>query len=86
MVTLAQTQGRIQLVLRNGKDEEVAETSGVNESDLFGSAPKTINVSKPAPRPVYVEAPAPPPPPVQIEVLRGKELSTQTFESAHARP
>jgi pilus assembly protein CpaB len=86
MVTLAQTQGRIQLVLRNGKDEEVAETSGVNEGDLFGSAPKTINVSKPAPRPVYVEAPGPPPPPVQIEVLRGKELSTQTFESAHARP
>lgn len=87
MVTLAQTQGRIQLVLRNGKDDEVAETSGVNENDLFGSAPQTINVSKPAPRPAIVAAPAPPPsPPVQIEVLRGKELSTQTFESAQARP
>lgn len=87
MVTLAQTEGRIQLVLRNGKDEEVADTSGVNENDLFGSTPKTINVSKPAPRPVVVvAAPPPPPPPVQIEVLRGKELSTQTFESAQARP
>jgi pilus assembly protein CpaB len=86
MVTLAQTQGRIQLVLRNGKDQEVAETSGVNENDLFGSAPKTINVSRPAPRPVVVAAPPPPPPPVEVEVLRGKELSTQTFESAQARP
>lgn len=86
MVTLAQTQGRIQLVLRNGKDEEVAETTGVNEKDLFGSAPKTINVSKPAPRLIPVAAPPPPPPPIQIEVLRGKELSTQTFESAQARP
>lgn len=87
MVTLAQTRGRIQLVLRNGKDDEVAETSGVNENDLFGSAPQTINVSRPAARPAIVAAPAPPPPPpVQIEVLRGKELSTQTFESAQARP
>lgn len=86
MVTLAQTQGRIQLVLRNGKDEEVADTTGVNENDLFGSAPKTINVSKPAPRPAFVAAPPPPPPPVQIEVFRGKELSTQSFESAQARP
>lgn len=85
MVTLAQTQGRIQLVLRNGKDEEVADTTGVREQDLFGAAPKTINVSKPAPRPVVAAAP-PPPPPVQIEVLRGKELSTQSFESAQARP
>ncbi len=86
MVTLAQTQGRIQLVLRNGKDEEVAATTGVSESELFGSTPKTINVSKPAPQRAFVAAPPPPPPPVQIEVFRGKELSTQTFESAQARP
>jgi pilus assembly protein CpaB len=87
MVTLAQTQGRIQLVLRNGKDEEVAETTGVREDDLFGGAPKTINVSKPAVRPVVVAPPPPPPPPpIQIEVLRGNELSTQSFESAQARP
>jgi pilus assembly protein CpaB len=86
MVTLAQTQGRIQLVLRNGKDEEVADTTGVNENDLFGSAPKTINVSKPVPRPLIVAAPPPPPPPVHIEVFRGNELSTQSFESAQARP
>ena len=86
MVTLAQTQGRIQLVLRNGKDEGVADTTGVNESELFGSAPKTINVSKPAPRAAFVAAAPAPPPPVQIEVFRGKELSTQSFESAQARP
>ena len=87
MVTLAQTQGRIQLVLRNGNDEEVAETTGIREDDLFGAAPKTINVSKPAPqRTVIVAAPPPPPPAVQIEVFRGKELSTQSFETNQARP
>ena len=86
MVTLAQTQGRLQLVWRNGMDEEVAETTGVREQDLFGVAPTTIYVSKPALRPVVAIAPPPPPPPVQIEVLRGKVLSTQIFESAQARP
>jgi pilus assembly protein CpaB len=86
MVTPAQTQGRIQLVLRNGRDEGVADTTGVNESELFGSAPKTINVSRPAPRVAFVAPPPAPPPPLQIEVFRGKELSTQTFESAQARP
>lgn len=86
MVTLAQTQGRIQLVLRNANDQEVAETTGIRENDLFGAAPKTINVSRPAPRPTAapVAVAPPPPPPIQIEVLRGNELSRQTFESAQA--
>lgn len=87
MVTLAQTQGRIQLVLRNGNDEEVAKTTGIREDDLFGATPKTINVSKPTPqRTVIVAAPPPPPPAVQVEVFRGNELSTQSFESIQARP
>lgn len=81
MVTLAQSQGRIQLVLRNANDAEVATTTGVRESDLFGVTVKTINVSRPAPRPVLTPAPAPPPP-VEVEVYRGSEISLQTFESA----
>ncbi len=86
MVTLAQTQGRIQLVLRNSNDGEVAETTGIRENDLFGGEQKrTINVSRPAPQPVAVVAP-PPPPPVEIEVVRGSQRSRQTFESAQAMP
>jgi pilus assembly protein CpaB len=34
-LTLAQNQGRIQLILRNGVDEEVAKTAGSNVSKLF---------------------------------------------------
>lgn len=80
MVTLAQSQGRLQLVLRNSKDDEIADTTGVEEDDLYGVR-ETINVSKPAPRPVVV-APAepPPPPPIQIEMIHGGKRSTATFD------
>jgi len=78
MVTLAQTQGRLQLVLRNSQDSEVAETTGVREAELFGNVARTINVSRPAPVPAIV-APRPPPPPVQIEVIRGNERSMASF-------
>ncbi len=80
MVTLAQSQGRIQLVLRNSNDEEIAETTGVHEDDLYGVR-QTINVSNPAPRPV-VRAPIepPPPPPIEIEMIHGAKRSRQTFE------
>jgi Flp pilus assembly protein CpaB len=78
---LAQTQGRLQLVLRNANDAEVSKTTGVRENDLFGPAVKTINVSRPAPRQVVAPV-APPPPPVEVEVFRGNSVSRQTFESA----
>ncbi len=77
MVTLAQTQGRLQLVLRNSQDSEVAETTGVREAELFGSVARTINVSRPAPAPVL--AAPPPPPPIEIEVIRGNERSVASF-------
>lgn len=81
MVTLAQTNGRIQLVLRNSNDDEVAESSGVQESELFGGPPRApVNVSKPPPpeiepTPVVFE----PPPPVEVEMIRGAERTVQTF-------
>ena len=78
MVTLAQTQGRLQLVLRNSQDSEVAETTGVREDELFGSVARTINVSRPDPAPVMA-APPPPPPSVEIEVIRGNERSVASF-------
>jgi pilus assembly protein CpaB len=82
MVTLAQTQGRIQLVLRNNKDDEVAGTAGVRESDLYGGPARTINVSapKPAPPPLTFEAPLPPP--VHVETIRGNRRSVEAFGAA----
>lgn len=86
MVTLAQTNGRIQLVLRNSNDDEVAESTGVQEAELFGGALRaTVNVSNPAP-PEIRTAPLiytpPPPPPAEVEVFRGAERTVQTFETA----
>lgn len=82
MVTLAQAHGRLQLVLRNSNDPDIAETTGVREAELFGAGEPTINVSnptKPAPplRPVVFEPP--PPAPIEVEMIRGAERTVQTF-------
>jgi pilus assembly protein CpaB len=77
-LTLANSQGQIQLVLRNSSDQEVAPTGGSFVSELFGGKkqPRPGAEPAPAPRPrpartavvrpveaVPVAAPAPPPPP-----------------------
>ena len=81
MVTLAQSRGRIQLVLRNAKDEEIAQTEGVTESELYGGK-RPVQEPRPHPQaPVAFVAPAPPPPPeVQVQMIRGDKISVQTFE------
>jgi len=79
MVTLAQARGRIQLVLRNAKDEQIAQTTGVNESELYGvrapSQEPRVNRSAPV---AYVAAP-PPPPEIEVQVIRGNKVSVQSF-------
>ena len=68
-LTLASTEGKIQLALRNPLDTESPQTSGIKPGMLLGNAP---------PRVAYVArkavpgqpAPVPPPPP-SIEVIRG---------------
>lgn len=91
MVTLAQSHGRLQLVLRNSNDPDTAETTGVREAELFGQIEPTINVSNPvapAPRPAPVAVMEPPaPPPVEVEMIRGAERTVQTFVAEDsARP
>jgi pilus assembly protein CpaB len=90
-LTLANSEGRIQLVLRNSSDQTIEKTSGRFVSELYGSqrkpvatkpeaAPrpkKTVEVVAKAPAPPPVAAPAPPPPPDQIVVIRG---TTRTVE------
>jgi pilus assembly protein CpaB len=86
LLTLASAQGRLQLVLRNMRDEDVVETRGVRERQMFAmdwEAPREGS-RQPAPRPAATLAlPAtPPPPPIQIEVIRGTARSVEEF----ARP
>src|ERR1700736_1597235 len=66
-LTLANTEGRIQLVLRNGSDQTIEKTAGREVSELYGArAVHKQPVAPPPPRPrqqpVAVVA-APPPPP-----------------------
>jgi pilus assembly protein CpaB len=95
-LTLANSEGRIQLVLRNSSDQTIEKTSGRFVSELYGSQrkpaatkveaaprpkPRPVEVAKVAPPPVVV-APPPPPPPDQIITIRG---TTRTVEVLPAR-
>ena len=87
LLTLATQEGRIQLVLRNPKDEEeVAEAREVRRaSDLFENLkprrqqrPAPV-AARPAPAPV-VEAP--PPPIFEVEMIRGAKRSVEQIDNA----
>ena len=70
-LTLASTEGKIQLALRNPLDEGQPETFGVRPDRLLaGLAPPPRPAPKVAPVPAPPPAPAPPPPPT-VEVIRG---------------
>lgn len=82
VVTLAASQGRLQLVLRNSSDQEFTETDGVREPEVFAGKiePPTPPQSRPRPRTIiHVASPTPPPPPIQLEVIRGNSRSIQEF-------
>ena len=83
-LTLANNEGRIQLVLRNGSDQAIEKTPGRDVSELYGvrAVHKKVEAPvapRPRPQPVAVVAapPPPPPPPDQIVVIRG---TTKTVE------
>jgi pilus assembly protein CpaB len=86
-LTLANSEGHIQLVLRNGSDQTIEKTPGTEVQELYGAHAKRKQASaeepKERPRPRLVVAaaapppPPPPPPPDQIVVIRG---ATRTVE------
>ncbi len=78
LLTLASSQGRIQLVLRNSMDQEQLETKGVREQELFATFTprKAVPIRLPPTQVVRLEKPA------QIEVIRGSRRSVQSFDSA----
>lgn len=92
-LTLANSAGQIQLVLRNSSDQEVAETQGSFTQELYGAKkrPKVTSEPAPAPRPraprqepVLIAAdpaplPTPPPPaaPPEIVVIRGTQRTVE---------
>jgi pilus assembly protein CpaB len=85
-LTLASSDAKIQLVLRNGSDQTIEKTPGHDIAELYGerSARKKSEdapAPRPRPRPVVVAAvaapPPPPPPPDQIVVIRGTTKSVE---------
>ena len=87
-LTLANGEGRIQLVLRNSSDEGVEKTPGRYVSELYGAARRpaapVARTAAPAPRPVVAAAtpppvamPVAPPPPDQIVMIRGSQKTVE---------
>lgn len=69
-LTLASTEGKIQLALRNPLDRETPETSGIRPGVLLGFGQRPAQVRRAVP--TTPGAPPPPPvPPPSIEMIRG---------------
>jgi len=84
ILTLAGTQGSVQLVLRNGSDNTIEKTSGSTVGQLFGVKAKPVSVApRPRPKPVEVAPapPPPPPPPPEVIVIRGNQKSVERVGS-----
>ena len=68
-LSLAGTEGKIQLALRNPFDDGRPETPGVSPERLLASATPTPRPMAPIAAPA--PPPPPPPPPPTVEVIRG---------------
>jgi len=81
-LTLASTQGRIQLAMRNPLDTKQQELAAVNTGALY----KQMAAPAPAPRPVvkHTAAPAVPPPPTtySVEVIKGSEKKETPLDTS----
>jgi pilus assembly protein CpaB len=92
ILTLAANEGRVQLVLRNGTDQQVAQTQGQSTLDLYRRVAAQAE-EKPAPPPAPPPAPkaepkaAPPRPPSveEIVVFRGAQKTVEVVQAAAPR-
>lgn len=72
-LTLASTEGKIQLALRNPLDKSQPPTPGVRPAVLLGYAPpRRVAVVNAAP-------PPPPPPPPTVEMIRGDKRAQEVI-------
>ena len=75
-LTMASTDGRIHLVLRNTIDTKTVNPPPVYMSGLLGERPPEAKPARVAPKRA---APPAPPPPLTVEVIRGEKKDTATF-------
>lgn len=70
-LTLASTEGKIQLALRNPLDRDTPDTPGIRPGVLLGlAAPRPAPIRRAAPPP-EPGTPRPPVPPPTVEIIRG---------------
>ena len=79
-LTMASTQGRIQLALRNTLDSKKVDPAPVLQAFLFGGVPTPpmptgLKVARATPKP----APPPPPEAFNVEVIRGDKKEESKF-------
>lgn len=80
-VVLAASEGRIQLVLRNGSQQEDEESltenkmPNITRRELFGASAPAPRRAAAAPRPAPAPIVAPAPEPVSIMMIRGAQVS-----------
>ncbi|MBI4467963.1 MAG: Flp pilus assembly protein CpaB [Acidobacteria bacterium] len=86
-LALAATAGKIQLVMRNTTDQEIVQTSGTTAGRVFAGAgglppgtSTTARTGRTMPKPKEIEVASPAPPKNTIEMIRGTERSTVTFQ------
>jgi pilus assembly protein CpaB len=89
-LTLANNEGRIQLILRNGSDQAIESTPGRDVSELYGMGGmrrKVADTPAPSHRPLLAVASraAPPPPPDQVIVIRGMQKSVEIVGAGESR-
>jgi len=79
MLTMASTQGKIQLALRNTLDSKKVDPRPVLQATLFGGGPPPEPRNPRQPRAAQ-RAPSPPPPaPYSVEVYRGPKREVDNF-------
>jgi pilus assembly protein CpaB len=86
-LTLASTEGKIQLALRNPLDKTNPQTLGVRPSMLLGTAPPVRQVNTRSA--VAANTPAPPPQaivpdsPTTVEMIRGDKRAHEIVRQEH---
>jgi pilus assembly protein CpaB len=76
-LTLAATEGKIQMALRNAMDMDSISTEGVHTAELVGQPSKPAPAAAPAPK--VRRAEVAPRPSAQVEVILGDKRSKETF-------
>jgi len=89
-LTLANNEGRIQLILRNGSDQAIENTPGRDVRELYGTGgmrKQVADTSAPGHRRLLAveSGPAPPPPPAQVIVIRGMQKSIEIVGAGESR-